>query len=488
MSEAMWRYRGGEIGPLTTEDLCKLFATGTLPLDTDVWCPAVNEWVQARTIPGFREAAAAAAISPPVLPPANIDLAPSFTDLVALRADQPGAATAQAAPPSPLDPPTQLRMALASSQKILNDPSDRLEQSPALTLAAIAAGTAPAMPPPLPRPALLFAPTQSFAQSRPSPFDSHPRIRILARLIDASLFMAPLALISQLAWGEVPGVLLYLGIPAIWLLCEAWLLCSFGTTPGKALLGVRIQQESGRNPTFLQSLERNVFTTVLAVAKMISDTPPAWTRYVELRARHGPFSVGRVVAGIVVTGGLIGVLGVITSAVRPAQATSVASAAPRPAVVPVPVRAAPRPAPAVQAKATVATATLDATSARLVGTWVIRATQKTKSDTLRWTSTLILRNDGTYNQRIRASDDLGLQRDDLSQDWSGTWSMVGNTLVENVKQSSAPHHPPGRWVYAISAFNPADITMRRQAVPKNLSDTTHPIYRYHKTSVVADSE
>ena len=62
MADTDWRYRAGDVeqGPITAEDLCRLFAAGTLRLDTVVWCPAVDQWVQAATIPGFRQAAAAA--------------------------------------------------------------------------------------------------------------------------------------------------------------------------------------------------------------------------------------------------------------------------------------------------------------------------------------------------------------------------------------------------------------------------------------------
>lgn len=62
MAEIQWRYRAGDVeqGPITTEELCRLFAAGTLRLDTIVWCPAVDQWVQAATIPGFRQAAGTA--------------------------------------------------------------------------------------------------------------------------------------------------------------------------------------------------------------------------------------------------------------------------------------------------------------------------------------------------------------------------------------------------------------------------------------------
>lgn len=62
MSDATWRYRSAsaESGPVTAEGLCGMFASGELPLTTEVWCAAVRRWVVAQTIPGFRGAAALA--------------------------------------------------------------------------------------------------------------------------------------------------------------------------------------------------------------------------------------------------------------------------------------------------------------------------------------------------------------------------------------------------------------------------------------------
>lgn len=62
MSENTWRYRLGDVehGPMSGQDLCGLFSAGTLALTTIVWCPLVDQWVAASTIPAFRSAAAAA--------------------------------------------------------------------------------------------------------------------------------------------------------------------------------------------------------------------------------------------------------------------------------------------------------------------------------------------------------------------------------------------------------------------------------------------
>ena len=81
MADTEWRYRTGndETGPITGEELCRRFAAGELRLDVTVWCPPIQQWVSAYTIPAFRQAAATAPapsqpISIPALRPIKLDL------------------------------------------------------------------------------------------------------------------------------------------------------------------------------------------------------------------------------------------------------------------------------------------------------------------------------------------------------------------------------------------------------------------------------
>jgi hypothetical protein len=89
MADTEWRYRTGtdETGPITAEELCQRFACGALRLDVTVWCPPIQQWVSAYTIPAFRKAAASAPPSiQPVALPALSPIRPDLYDKAARAA------------------------------------------------------------------------------------------------------------------------------------------------------------------------------------------------------------------------------------------------------------------------------------------------------------------------------------------------------------------------------------------------------------------
>ena len=67
MAAASWFYNenGRQVGPVTQEQICGLFATGKLGLSTPVWCAQFKDWTEASKIKAFRELVRQA---PPPLP------------------------------------------------------------------------------------------------------------------------------------------------------------------------------------------------------------------------------------------------------------------------------------------------------------------------------------------------------------------------------------------------------------------------------------
>lgn len=109
----------------------------------------------------------------------------------------------------------------------------------------------------------------------------------------------------------------------IWLFVEAILLCTWGTTPGKALLRVHIRRE-GIKPTFLQALSRSfsvwwlgvaagipiimLVTMIVACVKLSSGKVTTWDRtgnFTVWHAKIGPIRILITIAIFVFMGGLM---------------------------------------------------------------------------------------------------------------------------------------------------------------------------------------
>lgn len=88
-----------------------------------------------------------------------------------------------------------------------------------------------------------------------------PWVRYWARLMDFFLF----SLLSGLVLGiifppalEINGTLLGILLLFVYVFVEPIMLTSWGTTPGKALLRVRLRKSNGKKPTYLEALGRSV--------------------------------------------------------------------------------------------------------------------------------------------------------------------------------------------------------------------------------------
>ena len=140
-----------------------------------------------------------------------------------------------------------------------------------------------------------------------------PWLRLAARAIDVALFFLALSLVAVAINPALPDIIgptfMLLTIPL-----EALLLSSWGTTPGKALLGVKVRAADGSKLGFGQAVRRAaaVWTFGLGANQTVS-LATGWIAFARLRARgatywdaldghrveHAVVSAGRVVLAIV---------------------------------------------------------------------------------------------------------------------------------------------------------------------------------------------
>jgi len=397
------------MGPVATEELCRMFSGGQLPLQTPVWSDAIDKWVAAGTIPGFRQ------LSP----------------VPAQALDAPGVA---------LD---------------------------------------------------YYAASDDFA-SQP-----HPWIRFFARGMDATLVMMTLSVACVVIFRgryPVPSLVIYAGLAVLSVFIEALLLSAWGTTPGKAFLGIRVETASGTKPTYSQALSRSfmvwligqglyipivsLITEVIAYGKLTSEGQTAWDRSTGLRVRHAPCGAGRVIGGIFLAAGYSLLLGIGTAVVLVAMQLRPMAA--RAALPPAPMAGF----PIIPQNAGGVVVTTDPRVAQLAGTWVIQATHNTNRGATVWTNTLILGRDGTFRQSIRATDAARAARPGSTQEWSGTWALLGTQFIQNVTESSTARQPKGRWVYTLGEHNSGSFTIRRQSSPEGPpASDAHPTYTFRNSSV-----
>ncbi|HSZ56846.1 MAG TPA: RDD family protein [Tepidisphaeraceae bacterium] len=515
MADPTWRYRVGneERGPVTAEEICTLLAQGAIALQTPVWCAAVAKWVPAEIVPGFRQAASHAAnVAVPALPPIEApEEDPADAEItVPLEAvtgptpeEQPAAQTepmAKTEMPAPVEP-----QPVAS---IVAPP-----ESP-----APAAGEAPRSPASVP-----------FVDA--SAYLPHPWVRFWARSIDwcfsliGLVIVAAVVFIATGARGSLP-TRTALEICGGWwigcLLVEALMLAIFGATPGKALLGTRVEGRSGRPPSFGQALSRSIqvwifgealgipilswMTRVIWLALLSSSGQTIWDRNTLCRVRHQPCHFVRVASVAVmfcfIPALLFAAVIYMSMSHRPQLANPTVAlknlwqSTAQPAikafkspVFPPAVAAAPHTTPKAGQTSPIVpvkTSPSDDRLRLLAGTWVIIVNQATSKGTLHWKNSLILQEDGTFRQKIRAGRH-GVEQSEFSQDWAGKWTIKNNQLIQNVTVSTSPQHPAGTYVFNLSS-DATSVMLKLQSQPDGAAPAgLHPSYRFHKAMAVADT-
>jgi uncharacterized RDD family membrane protein YckC len=512
MADPTWRYRVGveERGPATAEEICQLLSQGAITIQTPLWCAAVNRWIAAEAIPGFRQAAMRAeTVVVPALPP--IEAPPALP-----------------APPPAADPTPQVdQLEMPSVQTAAATPAENpapaaVEPAPTVveTIAAApepvpaAAWAASVVSQPLP--AAAAAPNIQLNYATPAgdlyALQPHPWLRFWARLADWWIGVIPaMAIASVLVipfWNHgAPSPFLVLG--AFWLVfvvTESLLLCMFGTTPGKALLKIRVENQQGGKPSPVQALRRSIqvwflgeamglpllpiITRLINYAVLTSRGSTIWDRNTGLRVTHGrchPFRVGSVV--FCLCGGpllLIAGLAATSRALQFKKTIRPIAIAPtiKPFVAPAPTRSF-TPAPVVPAFVPVKPAVADQRLRQLAGNWSIIVNQATSQGTLHWKNTLMLQDDGTFRQKVRAARH-GVEQSEYSQDWAGNWTIKDNQVIETVTVSTSPQHPAGKYVFTLVASDPSSMTMQLQSQPLAAAGAL-PTYKFHKAMSVADT-
>lgn len=144
-----------------------------------------------------------------------------------------------------------------------------------------------------------------------------PWRRAVARLVDTQLFYITVSL-AQFKMGHIdnahfyqPTMLDLLSIYAMWIVVESLLLSSIGTTPGKALLSLRIFTEEGEKLSFGRALKRSVlvwwrgfgigflplqiFVGVLSYLNLTQSGTTVWDASVKTRVGHGTMQFPRII-------------------------------------------------------------------------------------------------------------------------------------------------------------------------------------------------
>jgi uncharacterized RDD family membrane protein YckC len=272
VGEVMWHYAqgGASEGPVPHARLCALFAGEELPLDTHVWRPGMSEWAEASTVEEFRgvfgRGFGPRAADPPPLP-AN---ARGRLDLTPIA---PAPATEIA-----LGPPLA-RASLAGEMDRATRPRD-----------------------------------QEWTQA---PL-ARPWVRWWARWLD--MWLLTLALVyaapQVYTWPRWQLYLVQVGVTGLAVLAYALQLCLFGTTAGKAILGITVRSADGRRPTFAQAFERellhwvngqalcipllNVVAAICGYSTLKSEGASSWDRAAGLVVRHRDVGLLRSAAYVIV--------------------------------------------------------------------------------------------------------------------------------------------------------------------------------------------
>jgi hypothetical protein len=164
-----------------------------------------------------------------------------------------------------------------------------------------------------------YAPPSPVLDFTPSGPQTKPWVRFWARTIDGILFVLlagiALALIYPAAL-KMNDALLSIIILFAYVFVEPCMLSSWGTTPGKALLNIRLRKSNGTKPNFSEALSRafNVwirglglgipivalFTQINAYKRLTKDGMTSWDKDGGFKINHKLIGAGRVIAAIAI--------------------------------------------------------------------------------------------------------------------------------------------------------------------------------------------
>lgn len=157
----------------------------------------------------------------------------------------------------------------------------------------------------------------------PSGSQIRPWMRYLARGIDFTLFGCFIGLVLGFFFPkalEIDAIVITPLLLFIYVFEESFLLSLWGTTPGKALLNIRLRKNDGTKPNYLEALKRSsdvfirgfglglpiisFFTQIYAYRELTKYGIAPWDKDGGFQIRHKLLGPGRIIASIAITVGL----------------------------------------------------------------------------------------------------------------------------------------------------------------------------------------
>ena len=124
---------------------------------------------------------------------------------------------------------------------------------------------------------------------------------------------------------ELPGGILGIIVPFLYVFVEPIMLSTWGTTPGKAFLNVRVRKADGDKLSYGEALERSMnvwvrglglgipivalFTQIKAYNRLTKEGMTSWDKEGDFRILHGLVGAGRVILTVIVFMGFVLLIG-----------------------------------------------------------------------------------------------------------------------------------------------------------------------------------
>ena len=257
---------GQEIGPFTQSELLRAIAAGRYGKGDLIWQDSANDWLPLERVPPYSRQI-------------------GREELIDPKADPKPQPKPKATPPSP-------------------PPQPEVLQRPPVQVFPPGAGPAQS--------GELLRPGDRADLSQRRPF-----VRYAARMLDMAIFSFPLLAIASVFGVHLRPdhtVMLELFLLALYVPVEALLMASFGTTPGKVFMRLRVVREDGQPLTLSTTLNRAVMVwwrgwgigvplvsfvvRIIAFGKLVSEGKTTWDRDLQLRVIHQPVGVVRALIAI----------------------------------------------------------------------------------------------------------------------------------------------------------------------------------------------
>lgn len=155
---------------------------------------------------------------------------------------------------------------------------------------------------------------------QPSGSQTRPWIRYLAKMIDLLLFLLLSGMLLLLVWPDAlntdqAGWIFVIIFQFAYVFVEPIMVCSWGSTPGRSLLRVRLRRQDGNKLTFSEALKRAfkvwikglglgipivaLFTEINAYNRLKKEGLTSWDRDGQFRVTHQPVGAVRSIVAVI---------------------------------------------------------------------------------------------------------------------------------------------------------------------------------------------